>query len=57
MSRSQKSRVMAGQEREARLRVDVPAIHVFISVEFFGVDARGKPGHDANYFNGLLTKP
>jgi len=44
MSRSQKSRVMAGQEREARLRVDVPAIHVFISVEFFGVDARESPG-------------
>jgi hypothetical protein len=48
---------MAGQKREARLRVDFPAIHVFISVEFFGVDARERPGHDANYCNGLLTKP
>jgi len=27
-----------------------PAIHVFNSVEFFGVDARNKSGHDANYF-------
>ena len=57
---------MAGQKREARLRANVPAIHVFNSVEFSGVDARNSfaktrfallSGHDASYFNGLLTKP
>ena len=37
--------VMAEQKREARLRADVPAIHVLLYVRK-GVDARGKPGHD-----------
>ena len=36
--------VMAGLKREARLRADVPAIHVFVAHQ--NVDARDKPGHD-----------
>jgi hypothetical protein len=38
--------VMAGQKREARLRADVQAIHVFNSWNRQDVDARDKPGHD-----------
>jgi len=38
---------MAGQKREARLRADVPAIHVFLAdTRGKDVDARDKPGHD-----------
>jgi hypothetical protein len=37
---------MAGQKREARLRADVPAIHVFEAAEKKDVDARDKRGHD-----------
>src|SRR3954467_4061781 len=37
--------VMAGQQREARLREDVPAIHD-LSSRAKNVDARDKPGHD-----------
>jgi hypothetical protein len=37
---------MAGQKREARLRADVPAIHVFAASEDQDVDARDKRGHD-----------
>jgi hypothetical protein len=37
---------MAGQKREARLRADVPAIHVFLVVMAEDVDARHKAGHD-----------
>ena len=36
---------MAGQKREARLRADVPAIHVFLRNKK-DVDARHKAGHD-----------
>jgi hypothetical protein len=39
--------VMPGQKREARLRADVPGIHVFLSDNQEGVDGRDKPGHDA----------
>jgi hypothetical protein len=39
---------MAGQKREARLRADVPAIHVFDFASKKGVDARHKAGHDDN---------
>jgi hypothetical protein len=35
---------MAGQKREARLRADVPAIHVF-DFSKKDVDARHKAGH------------
>jgi hypothetical protein len=38
---------MAGLKREARLRADVPAIHVFLCCGQ-DVDARDKPGHDEN---------
>jgi hypothetical protein len=38
---------MAGRKREARLRADVPAIHVFLAdARSKDVDARDKPGHD-----------
>jgi hypothetical protein len=40
---------MAGQKREARLarvRLGVPAIHVFDASRKKGVDARHKAGHD-----------
>jgi hypothetical protein len=37
---------MAGQKREARLRADVPAIHVFLSEVTKEVDARHRAGHD-----------
>jgi hypothetical protein len=37
---------MAELKREARLRVDVPAVHVFLLVEIKDLDARDKPGHD-----------
>jgi hypothetical protein len=37
---------MAGQKREARLRADVPAIHVLLALNHIDVDARDKPGHD-----------
>jgi hypothetical protein len=37
---------MAGQKREARLRADVPAIHVLLALSNKNVDARDKPGHD-----------
>jgi hypothetical protein len=37
---------MAGQKREARLRVSIPAIHVLIARSVKDVDARDKPGHD-----------
>jgi hypothetical protein len=36
---------MPGQEREARLRADVPGIHVLTSPDE-DVDGRDKPGHD-----------
>jgi len=36
--------VVAGQQREARLRADVPAIHDFFFKK--DVDARHKAGHD-----------
>jgi hypothetical protein len=36
---------MPGQKREARLRADVPGIHVFVTVGKV-VDGRDKPGHD-----------
>jgi hypothetical protein len=36
---------MAGEKREARLRADVPGIHVERHVRN-SVDARDKPGHD-----------
>jgi hypothetical protein len=45
---SQERLVMAGL---------VPAIHVFLSVDSSTWMPGEKPGHDANYFNGLLTKP
>jgi hypothetical protein len=38
--------VMAGQKREARLRTDVPAIHVAPFTSRQDVDARHKAGHD-----------
>jgi hypothetical protein len=38
---------MPGQKREARLRADVPGIHVLAIREEEDVDARDKPGHDA----------
>jgi predicted MFS family arabinose efflux permease len=37
---------MAGLKREARLRADVPAIHVLVATRKKDVDARDKPGHD-----------
>jgi hypothetical protein len=38
---------MAGRKREARLRADVPAIHVFSAdMHSKNVDAQDKPGHD-----------
>jgi hypothetical protein len=37
---------MPGQKREARLRADVPGIHVFLSLSKEVVDDRDKPGHD-----------
>jgi hypothetical protein len=37
---------MAGQKREARLRADVPAIHVLLCSSQEDVDARVKPAHD-----------
>jgi len=40
---------MPGQKREARLRADVPGIHVFLVVAGKqAVDGRGKPGNDGN---------
>jgi len=36
--------VMAGRQREARLRAEVPAIRVFFSKK--DVDARHQAGHD-----------
>jgi hypothetical protein len=58
---------MAGQKREARLRADVPAIHVSLTAEFLkkwmpGASMRKRasrfwPGMTSNYFNILLTKP
>jgi hypothetical protein len=36
---------MAGLKREARLRADVPAIHVLTRTKK-DVDARDKPGYD-----------
>jgi hypothetical protein len=39
--------VMPGQKREARLRADVPGIHVF-APQVEDVDGRDKPGHDGN---------
>jgi hypothetical protein len=38
--------VMAGLKREARLRADVPAIHVLGDGTKKDVDARVKPAHD-----------
>jgi hypothetical protein len=38
--------VMPGQKREARLRADVPGIHVFLSFKRQDVDGRNKSGHD-----------
>jgi hypothetical protein len=38
--------VMAGQKREARLRADVPAIHVFTSRQTRTWMPRIKSGHD-----------
>ena len=35
---------MLGLKREARLRADVPGIHVLLCSK--GVDGRVKPGHD-----------
>ncbi|WP_076858876.1 hypothetical protein [Bradyrhizobium mercantei] len=41
------SGVMPGQKREARLRADVPGIHVFpAGSREEDVDGRDKPGHD-----------
>jgi len=37
---------MPGQKREARLRADVPGIHVFLFDVKEDVDGRDKPGHD-----------
>src|SRR5262245_26191249 len=37
---------MAGLKCEARLRTDVPAIHVFSCCTKEDVDARDEPGHD-----------
>ena len=39
--------VMPGQEREARLRPDVPGIHV-LRAAWQGVDGRDRPGHDGS---------
>jgi hypothetical protein len=36
--------VMPGQKREARLRADIPGIHVLAATK--NVDGRDKPGHD-----------
>jgi hypothetical protein len=38
--------VMPGQKREARLRADVPGIHVFLSFKRQDVDGWNKSGHD-----------
>jgi hypothetical protein len=38
--------VMPGQKREARLRADVPGIHVLWRSKKKDVDGRDKPGHD-----------
>jgi hypothetical protein len=40
------STVISGLKREARLRADVPVIHVFSSSESEDVDGWDKPGHD-----------
>jgi hypothetical protein len=37
---------MPGLEREARLRADVPGIHVLKNPKQEDVDGRDKPGHD-----------
>jgi hypothetical protein len=37
---------MPGLKREARLRTDVPGIHVFGVAEENDVEGRDKPGHD-----------
>jgi hypothetical protein len=39
---------MAGRKREARLRADIPAIHVFDLSSNKDVDARHKAGPDDN---------
>jgi hypothetical protein len=48
---------MAGLKREARLRADDPAIHVWARKKK-DVDARVKPGHDgAEVMGELMTQP
>jgi hypothetical protein len=38
---------MVGRKREAHLRPDIPAIHIFVVSEVKDADARHKAGHDA----------
>src|SRR5664279_163017 len=48
--------VMPGLKREARLRADVPGIHVF-AAGFTDVDGRDKPGHDGFSADQPWTPP
>jgi hypothetical protein len=44
---------MPGQKREARLRADVPGIHVLRIIGKKNVDGRDKPGHDGGKYKDL----
>ncbi len=48
---------MAAPKREARLRADVPAIHVFCLTKKEDVDARHKAGHDGNRVRRMGAYP
>ena len=47
---------MVGRKREAHLRPDIPAIHIFVLSEVKDADARHKAGHDAESWALGMTR-